>query len=113
MKVIRLAERGLTAMAGGLFDTIQVFNKYRPNPSFTPKWSDKPLLKSWQKTKPTLGWPRVTDSLCPNCVIEGREEILTGKQDVSVILNKTFGDFNAQFFEGNVGSWMLKDSRVK
>ncbi|MDX6289208.1 MAG: 7,8-dihydro-6-hydroxymethylpterin dimethyltransferase, partial [Blastocatellia bacterium] len=86
MKVTRLAERGLTAMAGGLFDTIQVFNKYKPNPSFTPKWSDKPLLKSWQKTKPTLGWPRVTDSLCPNCVIEAREEILSGKQDVSVLL---------------------------
>ena len=51
--------------AGVAFDTIQFFNKYNPNPSFTPKWSDKPLLKSWEKTKPTLGWPRQTDSLCP------------------------------------------------
>ena len=23
------------------FDTIQIFNKYNPNPNFTPKWSDK------------------------------------------------------------------------
>jgi len=37
------------------FNTIQFFNKRNPNPSFTPKWSDKPLLKSWEKTKPTIG----------------------------------------------------------
>ena len=53
----------LCKTAGVAFDSIQFFNKYRPNPSFTPKWSDKPLLKSWEKSKPTLGWPRTTDSL--------------------------------------------------
>ncbi len=62
------------------FDTIQIFNKHNPNPSFTPKWSDKPLLKSWEKTKPTLGWPRKTDSLCPDCVKEAREPILSGNE---------------------------------
>ena len=40
-------------------------NQISQNPSFTPKWSDKPLLKSYQKVKPPLGWPRETDSLCP------------------------------------------------
>src|SRR5216683_365196 len=55
------------------FYTIQYFNKRNPNPSVTPKWSDKPLLKSWEKTKPTLGFPRQTDSLCPACVKEARE----------------------------------------
>jgi hypothetical protein len=63
------------------FDTIQYFNKYRPNPSFTPKWSEKPLLKSWEKSKPTLGWPRTTDSLCPECVKEAREAIINGTKD--------------------------------
>ena len=66
MRPIKHVEKGLTLIAGGLFNTIQSVNKYKPNPSFTPKWSDKPLLKSWQKSKPTLGWPRTTDSLCPN-----------------------------------------------
>ena len=88
MKPIKHAERGLAAVAGALFNSIQAFNKYKPNASFTPKWSDKPLLKSWQKSKPTLGWPRVTDSLCPNCVIEARESILNGKQDVSMLINR-------------------------
>src|SRR6266481_5061045 len=111
MKVTRIAERGLTTVAGGLFDAIQVFNKFKPNPSFIPKWSDKPLLKSWQKTKPTLGWPRVTDSLCPNCVIEAREEILSGKQDVSVLLNEKVGEIKAQIIERNGEIWMVKDCR--
>src|SRR5437588_725672 len=92
MKPIKYAERGLATMAGTLFDSIQLVNRYKPNPSFTPKWSDKPLLKSWQKTKPTLGWPRVTDSLCPNCVIDARESILKGEQDVSILVNEKVGE---------------------
>src|ERR1044071_241434 len=99
MNAIKYAERGLTMLAGGLFNAIQVVNKYKPNPPFTPKWPDKPLLKSWQKTKPALGWPRVTDSLCPNCVIEAREDILSGKQDVSVLINQKVGEIKAQIIE--------------
>ena len=38
-------------------------NRISQNPSFIPRWSDKPLLKSYAKTEP-LGWPRETDSLC-------------------------------------------------
>ena len=51
-------------------------NSINPNPSFTPKWSDKPLLKSYEKVKPKLGWPRETDSLCPKCVPAIRQQIL-------------------------------------
>src|SRR5438132_5531684 len=109
MKPIKYAERGLATMAGALFDSIQLVNRYKPNPSFTPKWSDKPLLKSWQKTKPTLGWPRVTDSLCPNCVIEEREEILSGKQDVSILLNEKVGEIKVQIIERDGEISMVKD----
>ena len=78
---IKYVDKGLTLICKGLFNAIQFFNKYKPNPSFTPKWSEKPLLKSWQKTKPTLGWPQHTDSLCPVCVREARAKILSGEQD--------------------------------
>ncbi len=101
MRPVKHAEKGLTLIAGALHDVIQSVNKYKPNPSFTPKWSDKPLLKSWQKSKPTLGWPRTTDSLCPNCVIEARESILSGKQDVSVLINEKVGEIKAQIIERN------------
>jgi uncharacterized radical SAM superfamily Fe-S cluster-containing enzyme len=112
MRLIKRAERGLTLAAGGLHDVIQSVNKYKPNPSFTPKWSDKPLLKSWQKSKPTLGWPRTTDSLCPNCVIEARESILSGKQDVSVLINEKVGEIKAQIIERDGEVWMVKDCPV-
>src|SRR5881296_2036984 len=109
MKPIKHIERGLAGTAGWLFDSIQLVNKYKPNPSFTPKWSDKPLLKSWQKTKPTLGWPRTTDSLCPNCVIEAREEIISGEKEVSVLVNDKVGEIKAQIIERDGQIWMIKD----
>ena len=91
MRAIKHFEKGLTYIAGGAFKAVKSINQYKPNASFTPKWSDKPLLKSWQKSKPTLGFPRTTDSLCPNCVIEAREDILSGKQDVSLLVNEKVG----------------------
>jgi uncharacterized radical SAM superfamily Fe-S cluster-containing enzyme len=112
MRPIKHAEKGLTLVAGGVFNIIQSVNKYKPNPSFTPKWSDKPLLKSWQKSKPTLGWPRTTDSLCPNCVIEAREAILSGKKDVSVLINEKVGEIKAQIIERDGEIWMIKDCPV-
>ena len=112
MRPIKHAEKGLTLVAGGVFSIIQSVNKYKPNPSFTPKWSDKPLLKSWQKSKPTLGWPRTTDSLCPNCVIEAREAILSGKKDVSVLINEKVGEIKAQIIERDGEIWMVKDCPV-
>ncbi len=86
MRPVKHFEKGLTYVAKGVFNAVKSVNQFKPNPSFTPKWSDKPLLKSWQKSKPTLGFPRQTDSLCPNCVIEEREDILAGKQDVSMLI---------------------------
>ena len=56
-QVMRTFDAAVCKAAAVTFNAIQFFNKYNPNPSFTPKWSDKPLLKSWEKTKPTLGWP--------------------------------------------------------
>jgi uncharacterized radical SAM superfamily Fe-S cluster-containing enzyme len=112
MRPIKHAEKCLTMLAGAVFDGIQVVNKYKPNPSFTPKWSDKPLLKSWQKTKPTLGWPRTTDSLCPNCVIEAREAILNGQKDVADLINEKVGEIKAQIIERDGEIWMVKDCKI-
>src|SRR3954463_16792923 len=109
MRPIKHAEKGLTLIARGMFSAIQSVNRFKPNPSFTPRWSDKPLLKSWQKAKPTLGWPRTTDSLCPNCVIEAREAILSGKKDVSVLINEKVGEIKAQIIERDNEIWMIKD----
>jgi 7,8-dihydro-6-hydroxymethylpterin dimethyltransferase len=109
MRPIKHVEKGLSVVAGGIFNAIKAVNKYKPNPSFTPKWADKPILKSWEKSKPTLGFPRTTDSLCPNCVIEAREEILSGKRDVSTLINEKVGEIKAQIIERDGQIWMIKD----
>lgn len=109
MRPVKHFEKGLTYIAKGAFAAIRSVNKYKPNPSFTPRWSDKPLLKSWQKTKPTLGFPRKTDSLCPNCVIEAREEILSGERDVSILVNEKVGEIKAEIIERDGEIWMIKD----
>ena len=75
----------------------------------TPKWSDKPLLKSWEKTKPTLGFPRQTDSLCPACVKEAREAIIAGKKDWRDLMHEKVGEIKAQIIERDGQVWMVKD----
>ncbi|HEV2247474.1 MAG TPA: radical SAM protein [Terriglobia bacterium] len=105
-------DRTITATAGALFDGIQFFNKYKPAPAFTPKWSDKPMLKSWQKTKPKLGWPRETDSLCPGCVKEARAAIISGEKDWHDLLNTKVGEIKAQIVERDGQVWMIKDCPI-
>src|SRR6186997_714340 len=109
MRPVKHFEKGLTYIAAGAFKAIKSVNQFKPNPSFIPKWSDKPILKSWQKSKPTLGFPRQTDSLCPNCVIEAREEILSGKREVSALINENVGEIKAQIIERDGQVWMIKD----
>src|SRR5579884_2521650 len=111
-RLLKYVDGALCSFAGVAFDTIQFLNKYSPNPSFTPKWSDKPLLKSWQKTRPQLGWPRETDSLCPGCVKEARERILSGEQDVETLLKEKVGEIKAQIIERDGQVWMVKDCPI-
>src|ERR1700692_743252 len=87
----------------------QHFNQRNPNPSVTPQWSDKPLLKSWEKTKPTLGFPRQTDSLCPACVKEAREAIIDCKTDWRDLMSEKHGEIKAQIIEREGQVWMVKD----
>ncbi len=104
----KYVDSALCFAAAGTFNFIQLFNKYRQKPSFTPKWSDKPLLKSWQKTKPNLGWPRETDSLCPKCVIEARERILSGEEDYHILIDEKVGEVKAKVIERDNQIWMVK-----
>ncbi|HLM80118.1 MAG TPA: radical SAM protein [Terriglobales bacterium] len=112
-KPIKYLEKAMSIAANGAW---QVFcwsnNLFPENPSFTPRWSDKPLLKSREKSKPPLGWPRQTDSLCPRCVPEIRQQIVDGKQDYRVLLNETPGEIKAQIIERDGKILMVKDCPV-
>ncbi len=105
-------EKGLQLAAGGAWVVFRNLNRIHPAPAFTPKWSDKPLLKSYEKTKPPLGWPRQTDSLCPMCVREARQAILDGKKDVSVLLSEKVGEIKATILERDGKILMVKDCPI-
>jgi uncharacterized radical SAM superfamily Fe-S cluster-containing enzyme len=107
--LLKYVDASVAVVAGAAFESIKFFNKYKPNPSITPKWTDKPLLKSWQKSKPTLGWPRETDSLCPDCVREAREAIISGERDIKDLMNEKVGEIKAQIIERDGKVWMVKD----
>jgi len=111
-KPIKYAEKVVTAAAGAAWTVFDKLNQIHQNPSFTPKWSDKPLLKSYQKTKPPLGWPRETDSLCPRCIPEIRKEIVDGKQDYKILLKEKVGEIKAKVIERDGKILMVKDCPV-
>jgi uncharacterized radical SAM superfamily Fe-S cluster-containing enzyme len=109
---IKYAEKGLALAANGAWQVFSRLNKISQNPSFTPNWSDKPLLKSYQKTKPPLGWPRQTDSLCPNCVREARQAILDGTKPLESLLNEKVGEIKATILEKDGKIVMVKDCPI-
>src|ERR671910_1375877 len=111
-KPIKYVEKGLTYAAKGAWVAFDALNSIKPGNTFIPKWSDIPLQKSWQKAKPPLGWPRETDSLCPVCVREARQEILDGKRDYKILLNEKVGEIKAQIVERDGKILMVKDCPV-
>ncbi len=106
---IKYVEKGMTLAARGAWAVFEKANRIRRNPSFTPAWSEKPVLKSYQKVKPTLGWPRTTDSLCPKCVPEIRQQIVNGKLPHEILLNERVGEIKAQIIERDGKILMVKD----
>jgi len=109
---IKYVEKGLSIIASGLWHGYALASRLIQKDSFTPAWSDKPLQKSWEKTKPVLGFPRETDSLCPTCVREARQAILDGAKDVSILLNEKVGEIKAQIVERDGKILMVKDCPI-
>src|SRR5512142_3408179 len=111
-KPIKYVEKAVATAANAAWFVFDKLNSINPNPSFTPKWSDKPLLKSWEKQKPKLGWPRETDSLCPKCIPEIRQQILDGKIQVENQRNKKVGEIKANIIEKDGKIVMVKECPI-
>ncbi len=107
---VKYLERGLTEVARAGWKVARKLDASKdPNPAFTPNWSEKPMLKSWEKSKPPLGWPRETDSLCPKCVREAREVILSGEVDYSILKTEKVGEVKATIVQRDNEIWMVKE----
>src|SRR5262245_61648948 len=111
-KPIKYAEKALSHVANAAWFVFDKVNQIGQNPGLVPAWSDKPLLKSWEKTKPPLGWPRNTDSLCPRCVPEIRTQILDGKTPLDVLYTDKPGEIKAQIIERDDKILMVKDCPI-
>ena len=111
-KPIKHVEKAVAVAANAAWFVFDKLNSINPNPSFTPKWSDKPLLKSWEKQKPKLGWPRETDSLCPTCIPDIRQQILDGKLPVEILKNEKMGEIKAKIIEKDGKIVMVKECPI-
>ena len=56
-------------------------------------------MKSTERSKPQLGWPRTTDSLCPTCVREARTRILSGEHSIRTLVDENIGEIKAHIVE--------------
>lgn len=100
MDLTRTIEKVVTTSAGRAWSAMKLVNGLLPEASpFQPRWSDKAIVSRKKRAKPTLGWPRTTDSLCPRCVKEARDEILRGDADWMRLLHDKPGEIKAQIVE--------------
>ncbi len=80
----------------------QAVNKSLPEgKSIQPNWAAEPLLKSYERTAPPLGFPRETDSLCPKCVKQVREGVINKDIPLEILMNSHPGEIKAQIVEEN------------
>lgn len=63
----------------------------------TPSWAPGSLLRS--RSKPPLGWPRQTDSLCPECVKRVRQAIVDGELSHQILIEGHPGEISATIRE--------------
>ena len=54
-KATKYAEKAAVYAAKGAWAVFERLNRISPNPSFTPKWSDKPLLKIVREREAAAG----------------------------------------------------------
>jgi uncharacterized radical SAM superfamily Fe-S cluster-containing enzyme len=111
-KPIKHVEKAIAATANAAWLVFDKLNSINRNPSFTPAWSDKPLLKSWEKQRPKLGWPRETDSLCPKCVPEVRKKILDGELPVQILKDQKIGEIKANIIARDGKIVMVKECAI-
>ena len=107
-KPTKYFEKAVSIGANAAWQIFDRVNQISQNPGFIPKWSDKPLLKSYQKVKPPLGWPRETDSLCPRCIPEIRQSIIDGEVDYKILMNQPVGEIKAKIIERDGKILMVK-----
>jgi len=105
----KYAEKGLSWLANGLWYAIQPLYRIAPNPSITPKWSDRPLLKSKEKFRPPLGVLGTRPRSARHAPGRARQAILDSKATPDLFTKHHAGEIPAQIIERDAKIWMVKD----
>ncbi len=107
----KIGSKAASKLANIGWKGFQAVNKTLPEgKSITPNWAAEPLLKSYQRTAPSLGLPRETDSLCPACVKQMREGVINKTIPLEILMNSHPGEIKAQIVEEN-GQVLMKKTR--
>jgi len=105
----RTLEHGLSSLARAIWPLVDNLEDTPQGSGHTPSWAPAPLSTRRKRTKPPLGWPRRTDSLCPRCVKEARDAVVNGKLDYESFLNAHPGEIPADIVERDGQILMVKE----
>ncbi len=97
---------GLSDAAWKVFQSVNT--RLPEGEAVRPKWAPGPLLKSYERTAPPLGFPRETDSLCPTCVKEVRTAVIDGDVSLETLMHSHPGEIKAQIIEEDGKVYMTK-----
>src|SRR6478672_1634970 len=98
----RTGSKAVSKLADIGWKAFQAVNTALPEgKSVQPKWAAEPLLKSYERTAPPLGFPRETDSLCPACVKSVRNGVISGDIPLNILMDAHPGEIKAQIVEEN------------
>jgi len=103
----------ISNLSNAAWKVFQSVNRALPEgEAIRPQWAPGPLLKSYEKTAPPLGFPRETDSLCPTCVKEVREAVISGATPLDTLMHEHPGEIKAQIVEED-GRILMKKTCAK
>jgi len=78
---------------------VEKVQKWFPAVPRQAAWAPAPFQRSFERGKPPLGWPRKTDSLCPACVKEVRDDVLSGRKSLADLIQGRPGEVQATIRE--------------
>jgi hypothetical protein len=103
------ASRLVSSLSDVAWKAFQSVNTRLPEgEAVRPKWAPGPLLKSYERSAPPLGFPRETDSLCPRCVKEVRDAVISGETPLETLMDAHPGEVKAEIYEEDGQVFMRK-----
>jgi uncharacterized radical SAM superfamily Fe-S cluster-containing enzyme len=108
----RVWERAVTGLASGAWYLLQAGNRLLPSNARQPRWASASDGRATGPSRPELGLPRRTTSLCPGCVREVRRHIAAGEMGLGLLRQAQPAEIPARILERDGCIVMEKDCAV-